>query len=171
MNRSSAFTISILFCAVLSLLVRCATKNETLFKLRDADDTGIHFLNEIMESDSFNILTYEYIYNGGGVGIADFNNDGLQDIFFSGNQVPNALYLNQGKFKFKDITAKANVNVPGRWNQGVAVVDINNDGGWTFMFVQQPPGSRQRKNMLFENQGIDASGEPVFREMARRLQY
>ncbi len=167
MNRNSALTISILFFSVLSLLVRCATKNETLFKLRDADDTGIHFLNEIIESDSFNILTYEYIYNGGGVGIADFNNDGLQDIFFSGNQVPNALYLNQGSFAFKDITSKANVNVPGRWNQGVAIVDINNDG-WMDVYVcaTASPDSAKRKNMLFENQGLDASGEPVFREKA-----
>ncbi len=113
---------------------RCDKKPETLFVLKDADDTGIEFSNTVEENDSFNILSYEYIYNGGGMGVADFNNDGLQDLFFTGNQVPNRLYLNQGKFDFKDITEKANVNVPGRWNAGVAVVDINNDG-WMDLYV------------------------------------
>ena len=96
----------------------CKKKPDTLFELKSAEDTGINFSNTIEETDSFNILTYEYIYNGGGVGIADFNNDGLQDIFFTGNQVQNALYLNEGKFKFKDITDKANINVPGPMESG-----------------------------------------------------
>src|SRR6186713_2453318 len=98
------------------LLFNCKKKPTTLFELKASEDTGINFSNTIQENDSFNILTYDYIYNGGGVGIADFNNDGLQDIFFTGNQEQNALYLNEGKFKFRDVTANANINVPGRWN-------------------------------------------------------
>ena len=114
------FTFFILLSVSVLLLMRCNKQPDTLFRLLDAEDTGIHFANNVEETDSFNILSYEYIYNGGGVGIADFNNDGLQDIFFTGNQVLNTLYLNKGNLTFKDITKTANVNVPGRWNEGVA---------------------------------------------------
>jgi len=142
---------------------------DTLFVLRDADDTGIDFSNTVEESDSFNILTYDYIYNGGGVGVADFNNDGLQDLFFTGNQVPNRLYLNKGNFRFDDVTDKANVNVPKRWNEGVAVVDINNDG-WMDMYVCATTNNDPslRRNMLFVNQGANESGVPTFKEEAAK---
>src|SRR5688572_17240162 len=159
--------ILLLFAFSVIQLASCDKKPATLFELKDPDETGVYFNNLVTETDSFNILSYEYIYNGGGVGIADFNNDGKQDIFFTGNQVPNKLYLNEGNFKFKDISAKANVNLPGRWNSGVAVVDINNDG-WKDVYVcaTTNPDSTLRKNMLFVNQGLDSSGEPVFKELA-----
>ncbi|MGC3945278.1 MAG: VCBS repeat-containing protein [Chryseolinea sp.] len=155
---------------MLLLSIGCAKKTpDTLFVLHDADDTGIDFSNTVEESDSFNILTYDYIYNGGGVGVADFNNDGLQDLFFTGNQVPNRLYINKGKFRFEDITDKANVNVPKRWNEGVAVVDINNDG-WMDMYVCATTNNDPslRRNMLFVNQGADDSGVPTFKEEAAK---
>lgn len=157
-----------IFC-VLLLLSQCEKKPNTLFELKNADNTGIFFNNLVEETDSFNILSYEYIYNGGGVAIADFNNDKKQDIFFSGNQVPNKLYLNAGNFKFKDVSDKANVNVPGRWNSGVAIVDINNDG-WMDLYVcaTTHPDPEQRRNMLFVNQGLDSSGEPTFKELAKQ---
>jgi hypothetical protein len=151
-----------------ALFLACSEeKPKTLFALRDADDTGVQFANIVEESDTFNILTYEYIYNGGGVGIADFNNDGLQDIFFTGNQVPNALYINQNDFRFIDVTAVANVNVPNRWNSGVAVVDINDDG-WMDLYVCATTYDtpENRRNMLFVNQGANSDGIPVFKEMA-----
>jgi len=164
--NSQFLSIVAFVCAAL-LFVRCDRQPNTLFELKSADDTGVYFNNLIEATDSFNILSYEYIYNGGGVGIADFNNDGRQDIFFTGNQVPNKLYLNEGKFKFRDISEKANINLPGRWNSGVAVVDINNDG-WKDLYVctTTNPDSLLRRNMLFVNQGLDASGEPVFKEQA-----
>lgn len=155
------------FCAIMLLFARCERQPNTLFTLKGAEDTGIYFNNLVEETDSFNILSYEYIYNGGGVAIADFNKDGKQDIFFSGNQVPNRLYLNEGKFKFKDISEKANITLPDRWNSGVAVVDINNDG-WKDLYVcaTTNPDSTLRRNMLFVNQGLNASGEPIFKEQA-----
>lgn len=154
---------------VLLMIGGCAKKKspDTLFVLHDADDTGVHFANVVSETDSFNILTYDYIYNGGGVGVADFNNDRRQDLFFSGNQVGNRLYLNEGNFKFRDVTDKAQVNVPKRWNQGVAVVDINNDGRMDiYVCATTFTDAAHRKNMLFVNQGADASGIPVFKEEA-----
>jgi len=138
-----------------------------MFQSVPASETGVSFENTIQENDTFNILTYEYIYNGGGVGVGDFNNDGLKDLFFAGNLVSNKLYLNKGNFEFKDITETAKVNVPGKWNSGVAVVDINNDG-WLDIYVTatmlQTP--EQRKNMLFINNGLNADGIPTFTEQA-----
>src|SRR5882672_8338360 len=145
----------------------CNQKSKTLFRLVPGEESGIRFSNDIHESDSFNILTYEYIYNGGGVGLGDFNNDGLQDLFFCGNMVSNRLYLNQGALKFKDITEKANVNIPGKWNSGVSLVDINNDG-WLDIYISATlhKDSSARRNMLFINQGLDATGVPFFEERA-----
>jgi hypothetical protein len=159
--------ISTLGVCLLLTLTNCEKKPKTLFSLKDPDDVGIHFNNLVTETDSFNILSYEYIYNGGGVGIADFNNDQKPDIFFTGNQVPNKLYLNEGNFRFKDISETANINVAGRWNSGVAVVDINNDG-WMDVYVcaTTHPEPDNRKNMLFVNQGTGANGQPTFKEMA-----
>jgi hypothetical protein len=154
---------------ILMLSWSCSKKPQTLFKLVTPEESGIAFTNSILESDSFNILTYEYIYNGGGVGIGDFNNDGLQDVFFCGNMVPNRLYLNLGSLKFKDVTESAKVNVTGKWNSGVSVVDINNDG-WLDIYVSATlhKDSISRRNMLFVNKGLDASGAPHFEEEASK---
>ena len=99
-----------------------------MFNKLSSSYTGIHFNNKIVENDSINPIDVTNIYNGGGVGIGDFNNDGLQDIYFTGNLVSNKLYLNKGDLKFEDITEAAGVDGEGRWCRGVAVVDINNDG-------------------------------------------
>jgi hypothetical protein len=155
--------------AVLILLsaFSCSKKKETLFQKLSPDETGITFANTITETDSFNILTFEYIYNGGGVASADFNNDGLIDILFTGNQVANKLYLNRGGFKFDDVSDKAMVSIAGRWNSGVATVDINNDGKMDFyVCATTKPNPADRKNMLFVNQGWGDDGIPVFKEMA-----
>ena len=121
-----------------------------------------------MENDTFNVLQYEHMYNGGGVAIGDFNNDNLSDIFFTGNMVPNQLYLNRGDLKFEDVTDDAMVNVAGRWNQGAAAVDINGDG-WLDLYVCASllRDSSKRENMLFINQGLNEKGRPVFKEEAK----
>jgi enediyne biosynthesis protein E4 len=148
----------------------CDTAPETQFVLRNSRETGIDFSNKITESDTFNIFTYDYIYNGGGVSVADFNNDGRQDIFFTGNMVPNKLFLNHGNFKFTDVTTYAKVNVGGRWNSGSIVVDINNDG-WQDIYVcaTMKDDSASRGNMLFINQGPNEENIPVFEESASRF--
>ena len=75
-------------------------KEHHLFEQIDAKESGIHFANRIIENDSINPIDLTNIYNGGGVGVGDFNNDGLMDLYFTGNQVANQLYINRGNFKF-----------------------------------------------------------------------
>ena len=94
---------TILFLSFISISCHNST---TLFQPISPSHSGINFNNKIVENDSINPLDLENMYNGGGVGIGDFNNDGLQDIYFTGNLVSNKLYLNKGDFKFKDVTMK-----------------------------------------------------------------
>lgn len=133
------------------VFISCKSKTP-LFVVLKADKTNIKFENKLTETEQLNILSYEYFYNGGGVAAGDFNNDGLTDLYFSGNQVPNKLYLNEGDLKFSEI----NGNVEGKnsWKTGVAVVDINNDGWLDIYQCYSGIGSDEsRKNQLFINQG------------------
>jgi len=127
-------------------------QNTPLFRLLPKDSTNISFNNEIIENDSFNMVDFFYVYNGGGVAIADINNDSLPDIFFTGNMTDDKLYLNEGALKFKDITASAGVQLPG-WSTGVTTVDINNDG-FLDIYVCRSGNypKEQRKNLLYINQ-------------------
>lgn len=115
--------------------------------------SGIRFQNTLTEAQGTNILTYEYFYNGGGVAIGDINNDGLDDIYFTGNMVPNKLYLNEGDFKFKDITKQAGVEGKNTWTTGVTMVDINADGWLDIYVCYSGKGTpNTRRNQLFINQ-------------------
>ena len=144
-----------------------AQNNSTLFKLLPAPQTGIDFKNQLFENDSLNILNQANIYNGGGVGIGDFNKDGLMDVYFAGNMVPNKLYLNKGSLKFNDITNAAGVGGEGRWCTGVSVVDINADG-WPDIYVCASfrSDTKLRTNLLYINQGLNKEGIPTFKESA-----
>jgi hypothetical protein len=149
------------------LVVSCRNKQARMFKEISSKHSGIYFNNKIVENDSINPLDLTNMYNGGGVGIGDFNNDGLQDIYFTGNLVENKLYLNRGNFKFDDVTKEAGVTGDGKWCRGVAVLDINNDG-WMDMYVcaSMLKDARKRENLLYINQGLNKDGIPQFKEMA-----
>ncbi len=110
------------------LLLNCGPQEGELFYNPSAAETGIDFKNSITETDDLNILDYLYFYNGGGVALGDINNDGLTDIFFSGNQVKNRLYLNKGDLKFEDISETAKITGKSTWNTGAVMGDINGDG-------------------------------------------
>lgn len=126
------FRIQLLACLVVLFCLACTKKSEeksaTLFKMLPADSTGIIFSNQLSFTQEFNIYTYRNFYNGGGVGIADINNDGLVDIYFTANQLPNKLFLNKGNFKFEDVTSKAGVAGTKAWSTGVSMADVNGDG-------------------------------------------
>lgn len=131
------------------------TKSDTLFAELPQSKTNIDFVNEIIETKDVNFYKYQYLYNGGGVGIGDINNDGLQDVYFTSTIGKDKLYLNQGHFKFKDISESSGIEAFGGFKSGVSMVDINNDGlldvyvcraGWE-------GGPEMRKNLLFINQG------------------
>ena len=100
-----------------------------------------------------NLFDYDFFYNGGGVGVADINNDGLKDIFFCGNQVPNKLFLNKGNMVFEDITESAKINTNKQWSNGVTFADVNTDG-WMDIYVSQggPKNKEDRRNLLLINQ-------------------
>src|SRR4026209_2052798 len=121
---------AIFFC----IIIFSCNKERSLFQMVPSHQSGILFNNKIIENDSVNPFDVTNIYNGAGIGIGDFNNDGLADIYFAGNQVASRLYLNNRNFKFNDITKTAKVEGKGRWCRGVAVVDINNDG-WQDLYV------------------------------------
>ncbi len=127
-------------------------QQKPLFKKISSTQSGINFKNEIIENDTHNILNFMNLYTGSGVGIGDFNKDGLPDIFFGGNMESSRLYLNKGQLQFEDITQSANVETD-RWITGVTVIDINSDG-WDdiYLSVSGNATEEQRRNLLFVNQ-------------------
>lgn len=133
-----------------------------LFSLLSPSKTGIDFKNQLTSNAENNILEYLYFYNGGGVAAGDINGDGLVDLYFTGNQVPNKLYLNKGNFQFEDITESAGVSGDGGWSTGVTMADVNGDGLLDIYVCQvgNLPGI-DGKNKLYLN-----LGEGKFREAA-----
>lgn len=117
-----------LWAVILLVSIFGCSKEKTLFKEVSPTASGVDFTNALDESNELNILDYLYFYNGGGVALGDINNDGLPDIFLTSNQGSNKLYLNQGDFKFKDITESAGVSGNSSWNTGTVMIDVNADG-------------------------------------------
>ncbi|HJS42980.1 MAG TPA: VCBS repeat-containing protein [Gemmatimonadales bacterium] len=160
---------------LVAIVLNCGKGAETtqpLFKQLAPNATGITFANTIPTSDSINVLTNVYLYNGGGVGVGDIDNDGLSDVFFTGNMVSSRLYLNRGNMRFEDITQSAGVATT-RWASGVSLVDINGDGYLDiYLSMSGPPWAtpEDTRNLLFINNrnrtftesakayGIDDSG-------------
>ena len=158
----------LIFILIGFLFQACASGDKPLFREVRPESSGLTFTNPIREDETFNMLRYEYLYNGGGVGIGDFNNDGRPDIYFTASLGPNALFLNEGNLRFREVTREAGVDGQKRWSRGVAVVDINNDG---LQDIYVCAGTWQdpdlRRNLLYVNQGVEqGSGVPKFREMA-----
>lgn len=125
--------------------------------------SNVRFSNDLKEDSVINYFTYPYIYMGGGVATGDVNNDGLVDIYFTGNMVQNRLYLNQGDLQFKDITSEAGVGGDDRWMTGVTMADVNADG-WLDIYVSVSGKFTTKKNLLYINEGVDESGTPTFQE-------
>lgn len=154
---------------IVLLLSAACKKDPAIFRLIDPGDSHVTFSNTLIESDTFNALTFEYIYNGAGVGAADFNNDGLVDLFFAGNMTTSRLYLNRGNLEFVDITSSSGLSTKA-WCTGVSVVDINRDG-WMDIYISTIHTDIDKKaaNLFFINQGVDENGIPVFEDNAARL--
>lgn len=137
--------------------------SSNLFDALKSSSTGVLFNNSLHFTEEYNPYTFKNFFNGGGVGLGDFNNDNLIDIYLTGNLVDNKLYLNQGGFRFKDITKSAGVACPDVWSSGVSLVDINSDNLLDIYVCKsgEPNPKGNRKNELFINQG-----DLTFKEMA-----
>jgi len=153
MKRPQQWFLSSLLIAIIFLIPSCKQeKHEPLFTQLPASATGIAFNNVVNETDSTHSFINEFGYMGGGVGIGDFNNDGLKDIFFTGNQVSCRLYINKGNNQFEDISQKAGITT-NVWATGVSIVDINNDGyDDIYVSVFGKDLLHRAANLLFINQ-------------------
>ena len=141
------------FLLSLLCLTGCRRGERPVFELLSAERTGVSFANTITTSDSLNVQTDVYVYNGAGVAVGDVDNDGLPDIFFAGNMVSSRLYLNKGGMRFDDVTERAGVRT-SRWATGATMVDIDNDGYLDiYVSVSGPEWSKpeDRANLLFIN--------------------
>ena len=142
---------------ILLLMFSCKSgeneKNE-LLSLLSPEITNIDFVNQLTETEQFNMIQYLYFNNGAGVAAGDVNNDGLADLYFTSNQNPNKLYLNKGNLRFEDITEKAGVEGTGDWKTGVTMADVNGDG-FLDIYVCQVGNYKavHGRNQLFINQG------------------
>jgi len=169
MDKSVQITIYITYLVLLS---GCDWFGANpLFIEMNSERTGIDFSNTLTYNDSLTVLEYEFMYDGGGVGLIDVNNDGLLDLYFTGNMVTSRLYLNKGNWHFEDITEAAGVGTTG-WVNGVSIVDINQDGFKDIYLSLGGPRGRpvqDRANLLFINDGLSSQtkrGIPTFTETA-----
>lgn len=158
------------FCSLLVLCCENAPEETKatpkLFTLLSSNDTGIDFNNIIKDDKDKNIFAYANFYGGAGVGVGDFNNDGLQDIFFAGNMVPDKLYLNKGNLVFEDVTIKAGIKNFDGWSTGVTIADINNDGHLDIYVSRElyDENPEWRRNLVYIN-----NGDGTFTEKAEEL--
>lgn len=151
------------------IFTACQPREGTYFELLPPEKTGVDFVNEITENDTLNILESEFVYNGAGVAVGDLNGDGLEDLFFAGNQVANRLYINRGDLNFEDATEAGGLQKsdPRQWSSGVNMLDINLDGKLDIYVCNTlHKDSTLLRNLLYINQGNNDQGIPNFEEMA-----
>ncbi|WP_034061417.1 VCBS repeat-containing protein [Lacinutrix jangbogonensis] len=153
------FAFSLFFCLISCKKEEVGSANRELnlplFSLLEMNKTNVLFSNDIIENEAFNTFKYEYFYNGAGVSIGDINNDGLSDIYFTGNMVDDKLYLNKGNLEFEDITQNAIGKQAKGWHTGTTFVDVNGDG---FLDVYVCRGGdirnfKDQSNLLYINNG------------------
>lgn len=165
-SGSKVFIVLLLF----STLMACTAdvKRDTVFTLLPSSHTGIRFKNILKETKEFNVLEYGYLYNGGGVSIGDINNDGLADIYFTGNMVGSHLYINKGNLEFDEIAKEAGVFAEGLWNTGTTMADVNADGFLDIYVCRSAAKDpNKRKNLLFINNGPASDPDQIsFTEQA-----
>lgn len=146
--------MKLFYIVLLLFLFACSSQEneKLLFEQLSSNKTNINFRNTLKETPEFNVMNYTYFYNGGGVAIGDVNNDGLPDIYFTGNLVASHLYLNQGDWKFTEVAEKAGVKAEGLWNTGVTMADVNGDG-WLDIYVCRSAAVNPflRQNLLYIN--------------------
>lgn len=159
MNKSKVRILG--FLGLILLATACGESKNTLFKLIPPSQSGISFNNVMKESRATNLLNFAPIYNGAGVAVGDLNNDGLEDLFFTGNFVSSKIYINKGGLKFEDITESAGLETTS-WCNGVSIVDINADGHNDIYIAVSGSDSTKRENLLYIN-----NGDLTFSESAR----
>lgn len=166
MNKSVVKFLAVVFVSIV-LAQSCTQRNDKQFRLLNHTKTGLDFENQVEQTIEFNIFDYMYFYNGGGVASADFNNDGLMDLYFTANNGSNKMFLNKGDLKFEDITEIAQAGgQSGGWTTGVSLVDINSDGLMDLYISQVGDYDVwQATNQLLVCQGLQ-DGIPVYEDRA-----
>lgn len=144
------------------------TQPAELFQLKSAEDCGITFNNRIVDDKEANLLIYDGFYAGAGVAIGDLNGDGLQDLYFAGNQVHDQLYINEGDLKFSEVSEKAGIKNRGGWSTGVTMADINNDGKLDIYVCKSlyDDSPELRTNELYLNITPEGEKIPQFKEVS-----
>ena len=157
----------VLIVSIIIILNSCSKSTPPLFKAIPSQESGLTFNNAIVENEMINMINYQYLYNGGGVGIGNFNNDSLPDVYFTASFAGNKLYLNRGNMKFEDVTEASGATGEKKWCRGATVVDINNDGlSDIYVCAAAWQSPDLKKDILYVNQGVNANGIPQFSNMA-----
>src|SRR5438876_4101083 len=152
-RRAASSCVALILAAALTPAA-CGRSRETqLFELLSPERTGVTFANRLPDDTAFNILTYMYFYDGGGVAVGDVNNDGLPDLYFTSNVGPNRLYLNKGDYRFEDVTERAGVADPDGWKTGVTMADVNGDGRLDIYVSAMSHLTMHGHNVLYINNG------------------
>ncbi len=166
MNKFLFFKISaIIFFIGCTSNISKSSEIDLKFKALDSDVTGVTFNNQLKSNTDLNIIEYLYYYNGGGVALGDINNDGLDDIFFSGNEVNDHLYLNQGNMVFKNISKSSGIANQNNWSTGASMADVNNDG---FIDIYVSTVS-DYKNLKGHNRLYINNGDLTFTESSKKI--